>query len=290
MVISTWVHGQAANAAAWEILSTGGNALDAVEAGVRVTEADPDGQSVGLGGRPDRDGIVTLDACIMNEHGDCGSVAGLEEILHPVTVARMVMEKTPHIMLVGQGAQDFALAQGMEKTNLLTEQSRLDWEKWKAETPDYRPKINVENHDTIGLLALDQHGNLSGACTTSGAAFKYHGRVGDSPIIGAGLYVDNEVGAATATGWGEAVIRACGTFLVVELMRQGHHPNDACRLAVERVISKNPDWRTIQVGFIALDKQGRTGAYCIQSGFDYAVKSPDIDNEMIVPGFKIEAH
>lgn len=289
MVISTWVHGQAANAAAWEILSTGGNALDAVEAGVRVTEADPDGQSVGLGGRPDRDGIVTLDACIMNEHGDCGSVAGLEEILHPVTVARMVMEKTPHIMLVGQGAQDFALAQGMEKTNLLTEQSRLDWEKWKAETPDYRPKINVENHDTIGLLALDQHGNLSGACTTSGAAFKYHGRVGDSPIIGAGLYVDNEVGAATATGWGEAVIRACGTFLVVELMRQGHHPNDACRLAVERVISKNPDWRTIQVGFIALDKQGRTGAYCIQSGFDYAVKSPDIDNEMIVPGFKIKA-
>lgn len=289
VVISTWVHGQAANAAAWEILSTGGNALDAVEAGVRVTEADPDGQSVGLGGRPDRDGIVTLDACIMNEHGDCGSVAGLEEILHPVTVARMVMEKTPHIMLVGQGAQDFALAQGMEKTNLLTEQSRLDWEKWKAETPDYRPKINVENHDTIGLLALDQHGNLSGACTTSGAAFKYHGRVGDSPIIGAGLYVDNEVGAATATGWGEAVIRACGTFLVVELMRQGHHPNDACRLAVERVISKNPDWRTIQVGFIALDKQGRTGAYCIQSGFDYAVKSPDIDNEMIVPGFKIKA-
>lgn len=288
VVLSTWIHGKEANAAAWEVLATGGNALDAVEAGVRVTEADPKGQSVGIGGRPDRDGVVTLDACIMNAQGDCGSVAALEEILHPITVARMVMEKTPHVMLVGQGAQDFALAQGMEKTNLLTERSRLDWEKWKTKNPDYQPEINVENHDTIGLLALDKDGNLSGACTTSGAGFKYHGRVGDSPLIGAGLYVDNEVGAATATGWGEAVIRACGSFLVVELMRQGHHPNDACRLAVERVASKNPDWKKIQVGFIALDKYGRTGGYCLQPGFDYALKSPEVDNEMVVPGYKLE--
>jgi L-asparaginase/N4-(beta-N-acetylglucosaminyl)-L-asparaginase len=147
----------------------------------------------------------------------------------------------------------------------------------------------VENHDTIGLLTLDKNGDLAGACTTSGASFKYHGRVGDSPLIGSGLYVDNEIGGATATGWGEAVIRACGCFLVVEFMRQGHSPTDACRLAVERVISKNPDWKDIQVGFIALNKNGETGAFCIQSGFDYAVQTEAIENEMIVPGYKIEA-
>lgn len=289
VVIATWNHGQAANAAAWEILRQGGQALDAAEAGVRVTEADPNGKTVGIGGRPDRDGVVTLDACIMNAQGDCGSVAALEDILHPITVARKVMEETPHVMLVGQGAKDFALAQGMETTNLLTDSSKLEWEEWLRDNPDYRPPINVENHDTIGLLALDQNGDLAGACTTSGAAYKYHGRVGDSPIIGAGLYIDNEVGGATATGWGEAVIRACGCFLVVELMRQGHTPDEACRLAVERVISKNPDWRDIQVGFIALDKYGRTGGYCIQPGFDYAIQSNTVDNEMVVPGNKVEA-
>lgn len=275
VVISTWKHGVAANNKAWEILSAGGTALDAAEAGVMVTEADPAVRTVGIGGRPDRDGIVTLDACIMNSSGDCGSVAGLEEILHPVSVARMVMENTPHVMLVGDGAQQFALNQGMEKINLLTEESRLEWEEWLKETGDYRPPINVENHDTIGLLTLDQNGNLSGACTTSGASYKYHGRVGDSPLIGAGLYIDNEVGGATATGWGEAVIRACGSFLVVEMMRQGHDPATACRLAVERVIERSPDWKEIQVGFIAIDKYGRTGAYCIQPEFQYAVKSKE---------------
>ncbi|MEL6669797.1 MAG: N(4)-(beta-N-acetylglucosaminyl)-L-asparaginase [Bacteroidota bacterium] len=283
VAISTWRHGMAANARAWEILSEGGSALDAVEAGVMVTEADPENQTVGIGGRPDRDGNVTLDASIMSSTGDCGSVAALQDILHPICVARWVMERTPHVMLVGQGAKQFAMDQGMPTTNLLTESSLKAWQDWLQEDGTYQPPINIENHDTIGMLALDEHGNLSGACTTSGAGFKYAGRVGDSPIIGAGLYVDNEVGAATATGWGEAVIRACGSFLVVEYMRQGYSPNEACKLAVERVVAKNPDWQNIQVGFIALDKYGRYGGYCIQPGFTYAVFSPETQNQMITP-------
>ncbi len=281
VVISTWAHGLAANAAAWEVLSQGGAALDAAEAGVRVTEADPAVRTVGLGAFPDRDGVVSLDACIMNERGDCGSVAFLQDILHPISVARQVMEQTPHVMLVGEGARQFALAQGFETQNLLTPEAEAAWRTWLAEDGSYLPPINIENHDTIGLLTLDQDGNLAGACTTSGAAYKYHGRVGDSPIIGAGLYVDNDVGAATATGWGEAVIRACGTFLVVELMRQGHSPQEACRLAVERVIAKNPDWREIQVGFVALAKDGTYGAHCIAPGFNYAVQTPDADPQLI---------
>jgi N4-(beta-N-acetylglucosaminyl)-L-asparaginase len=187
VVVSTWNHGQGANAAAWEILSHGGTALDAAEAGVRVTEADPDVMTVGLGGFPDRNGIVTLDACIMNEKGDCGSVAFLQNIKHPISVARKVMEETPHVMLVGEGALEFALDQGFEKENLLTPKAEAAYQAWKAQHTETRPEINIENHDTIGLLTLDQYGNLSGACTTSGAAYKYHGRVGDSPIIGAGI-------------------------------------------------------------------------------------------------------
>lgn len=283
VVISTWNHGVAANEAAWEVLSSGGRALDAVEKGVNVTEADPSISSVGIGGSPDRSGVVTLDACIMDEHGDCGSVACLKDILHPISVARQVMEETPHVMLVGQGAKEFAIERGHEEVNLLTPEAEERWKKWMAEHPDEMPKavINVENHDTIGMVALDQSGNLSGACTTSGAAWKLPGRVGDSPIIGAGLYVDNEVGGAAATGWGEAVIRAVGCFLVVEFMRQGNDPETACKLAVDRVISKNPDWEDIQVGFIALDKYGRSGGYCIQAGFDYAVYTNESGNQLI---------
>jgi L-asparaginase/N4-(beta-N-acetylglucosaminyl)-L-asparaginase len=282
VVISTWNHGLPANAAAWEILQAGGRALDAVEAGVRVPEADPSIMTVGYGGFPDRDGHVTLDACIMDEKGDCGSVAFLEHIKHPISVARKVMEETPHVMIVGAGALEFALDQGFEKENLLTPEAKASWEKWMAkEGRPARPEINVENHDTIGLLALDAEGNLSGACTTSGASFKYHGRVGDSPIIGAGLYVDNEVGGAVATGWGEAVIRAVGCHLVVEFMRQGNSPEEACRLAVERVISKNPDYRDIQVGFLALNKQGEYGSFCIQKGFNYAVQVPDAEAALL---------
>jgi isoaspartyl peptidase/L-asparaginase-like protein (Ntn-hydrolase superfamily) len=260
-----------------------------VEAGVRVTESDPEANSVGYGGLPDRDGKVTLDACIMDEKGDCGSVAFLEYIMHPVSVARLMMEKTPHVMLVGEGALRFALANGFKKENLLTPESEQKWRKWLEEQPnEVKAEINVENHDTIGMLALDQAGNLSGACTTSGAAWKLHGRVGDSPIIGAGLFVDNEIGGACATGWGEAVIRVVGCHLVVELMRQGHSPETACRLAVDRVISKNPDYRDIQVGFLALNKAGQYGSYCIQPGFDYAVYDEDpAGNRMIKANSKL---
>jgi len=284
IVVSTWKHGLAANEAAWKLLDDDGRALDAVEKGVRESEADPKVTSVGYGGLPDREGRVTLDACIMDERGRCGSVACLSDIKHPISVARLVMEKTPHVMLVGDGALQFALAQGFMKENLLTDESRRAWEQWKAsKAPAFKPVINSENHDTIGMVALDSRGNLSGACTTSGMAWKLPGRVGDSPIIGAGLYVDNEIGAATATGVGEAVMRAVGSFLVVELMRQGHSPQDACRLATERVIQKNPAWRELQVGFIALDKQGRWGGYCIQPGFDYAVFDRADGNRLINP-------
>lgn len=280
IVLSTWNFGLAANAAAWAILSKGGKALDAVEAGAKIPEGDPNETSVGLGGLPDRDGHVTLDACIMDEQSRCGSVAFLEHIVHPISVARLVMEKTPHVMLVGEGALQFALANGFKKEKLLTKESEKAWKEWSRKS-EYKPVINVENHDTIGIIALDSNGNLSGACTTSGLAYKMRGRVGDSPIIGAGLYVDNEVGAATATGVGEEVIRIVGCHLVVELMRQGNSPQQACKLAVERILTKNPaKAKEIQVGFLALNKNGETGAYCLQRGFNYA-KHDSSGNKMI---------
>ena len=287
VVISTWNHGLAANAAAWKVLSTGGRALDAVEQGVRVTESDPNVRSVGLGGLPDLSGVVTLDACIMDERGDCGSVACLKEIENPISVARLVMERTPHVMLVGSGAQAFAVEQGFTRKNLLTPESKKIWMAWKERREQSRPEINSENHDTIGLLALDADGNLSGACTTSGAFGKLPGRVGDSPIIGAGLFVDNEVGGACATGWGEAVIRVVGSHLVVEFMRRGMTPDEACRLAVERVIEKNPDYRDIQVGFIALNKNGQHGSHCIHKGFNYAALSRETDNDLIDGAYSV---
>lgn len=274
IVISTWNFGLQANEAAWEILKNKGRALDAVEAGVKVPEGDPNERSVGYGGRPDRDGRVTLDACIMDEFANIGSVGCLEHIKHPISVARAVMEKTPHVMLVGDGALQFALSQGFKKENLLVEASEKEWKEW-LKTSQYKPIVNIENHDTIGMIALDAHGNLSGACTTSGMAYKMHGRLGDSPIIGAGLYVDNEIGAATATGHGEEVIRIAGCHLVVELMRHGRTPQQACEEAVQRIIKltklRNKHLKDIQVGFIALNKKGEIGSYCIQGGFNYAV-------------------
>lgn len=271
IVISTWDHGMPANEAAWKILSRNGHALDAVEAGVRVPEGDPEVRTVGYGGYPDREGRVTLDACIMDKDSNCGSVAYLEHIKHPISVARKVMEDTPHVMLVGEGALRFALSKGFKKEKLLTKKSEQDWKNWLKESK-YKPVINIENHDTIGLLALDAHGDLAGACTTSGASYKMNGRIGDSPIIGAGLFVDNEIGAATATGLGEAVMRMVGSHVVVELMRQGNSPENACRLAVERIIAKHKDVSDLQVGFIALNKRGEYGGYCIQKGFNYAVQ------------------
>ncbi len=285
IVISTWDFGVPANQEAWKILSAGGKALDAVEAGVKIPEADPNNHSVGASGYPDRDGHVTLDACIMDEKGNCGGVAAMEYIDHPITVARMVMEKTPHVLLVGEGATQFALENGFKKKQLLNPESEKAWKEW-LKTSKYKPEVNIENklytpqklpgnqynHDTIGMLALDAAGNISGACTTSGMAWKMHGRVGDSPIIGAGLFVDNEVGGATSTGVGEEVIRNVGSFLVVELMRQGYKPEDACKEVVNRIIRKKPDLaKTLQVGFLAINKKGEYGAYAIQKGFSFAV-------------------
>jgi N4-(beta-N-acetylglucosaminyl)-L-asparaginase len=293
IVLSTWDFGKTANVGAWEVLSKGGRALDAVENGVKIPEADPTNQTIGYGGLPDRDGYVTLDACIMDEKYNCGSVMCLQDIIHPIAVARLVMEKTPHIILAGDGALQFALANGFKKQNLLTEKSKKDWKEW-LKTSKYKPEANIENrlydkktdpmpggpnnHDTIGMVAMDTNGDISGACTTSGLAYKMHGRVGDSPVIGAGLYVDNEVGAASASGVGEEVIRIVGSHLVVELMRAGATPEEACKKAVERIVQRGPERsKTIQVAFIALNKQGVVGGYSLQPGFSYAVRSNAVD-------------
>ena len=275
IVLSTWRFGIEANAAAWEILSKNGRALDAVEAGVKIPEGDPNERSVGYGGRPDRDGKVTLDACIMDEFSNIGSVACLEYIKHPISVARAVMEKTPHVMLVGKGALQFALSQGFKKENLLVEDSEKEWKDW-LKTSQYKPIANIENHDTIGMIALDSFGNLSGSCTTSGAGFKMRGRLGDSPIIGAGLYVDNEVGAVVATGQGEDVIRVAGASAVVEQMRQGKSPEEACKFVVERIRRiKKEKAKDIQICFIALNKKGEAGAYALHKGFNFAVHTKE---------------
>lgn len=291
IVISTWDSGMAVNAEAWKVLSTKGTALDAVEAGARNIEDKID-CCVGLGGYPDRDGIVTLDSCIMDHKSNCGAVAGIERIKHPVSVARKVMEKTPHVILVGAGAQQFALENGFKlESGELSESAKNAYAEWLKKS-EYKPVINIENkkdngpfaphffedgtlnHDTMGLVAMDSTGNLSGAVTTSGMAFKLHGRVGDSPIIGAGLFVDNEAGAATSSGLGEEVIRICGTHLVVEFMRQGYSPELACKKAVERIVNRDKaKAKTLQVGFLALNKKGQYGAYAIQKGFVYSVKS-----------------
>ena len=270
VVIATWSSGLPANKVAAPILEEGGRALDAVEAGVKTAEANPKNTTVGYGATPDRDGHITLDACIMDEDGNCGSVACIENIKHPISVARKVMEKTPHVMLVGQGAKQFALESGFPEEDLLTPEAKQRWEEWKK-TSKYEPVINIENHDTIGMIALDKSGNLSGACTTSGLAYKMRGRVGDSPIIGAGLYVDNEVGGAVATGVGELVMKTLGTFLIVELMRQGLTPKEACQKGIQRIVEKLPDYKKSQIGYLAIDKYGEVGSYSIHKGFNYAL-------------------
>ena len=269
MVISTWPHGFEANIAAWEVLMENGRALDAVEKGVRVTELDPVVTSVGVGSYPDRDGNITLDASIMNEHGNCGAVAFMQHIKTPISVARMVMEKTPHVMLAGDGALQFALANGFKKEDLHTDFSRQQWKEWKK---NHNPvPIDLHNHDTISMLAIDNKGDISGACTTGGLAYKQPGRVGDSPIIGAGLYVDNEVGGAGATGVGEVIMKTLGAHLIVELMRNGLSPQDACKEAVMRAVKKIPDAENLPVYYIAVNKQGEFGAYGTNTAFEYAV-------------------
>jgi len=298
LVVSTWDAGIAANAGAWTILGSGGNALDAVEKGVMVTE-DEMNCCVGLGANPDRDGFVTLDASIMDHEFNCGSVAFLERIKHPISVARRVMEKTPHVMLVGEGAQQFALEQGFKlESGELSKDAKNAYKNWLKKS-EYKPIINIErknaisqldpskmaphklatgewNHDTIGMIALDSFGNLSGSCTTSGAGFKMRGRIGDSPVIGAGLYVDNEVGAVVATGQGEDVIRVAGSSAVVEQMRQGKSPTEACKIIVERINRiKKEKAKDIQICFIAINKKGEFGAYSLHKGFNYAVHNKE---------------
>ena len=275
LVVSTWENHEA-NIAAMARIEANGSALDAVEAGVRVPEGNPLDSSVGYGGRPDRDGNVTLDACIMDSKGNAGAVVFLQHIKHPVSVARKVMEETPHVILAGAGALKFALEKGFKKENLLTERSKKALKKWQKDS-EYKPIINIENHDTIGMLAIDKKGDIAGACTTSGLAFKLQGRVGDSPIIGAGLYIDNEIGGATATGLGEAVLKTVGSFLVVELMRQGKSPYEACKEAVLR-ITKNQQYKEFQVGYLAVNKKGEYGAYSIQPGFNYVVSQKEGNN------------
>jgi N4-(beta-N-acetylglucosaminyl)-L-asparaginase len=291
VVISTWDAGLRANKAAWEVLSSGGRALDAVEKGVMVTEAEQN-CCVGLGANPDRDGFVTLDACIMDEFSNCGSVAFLERIKHPIAVARRVMEKTPHVMLVGSGAQQFAIAEGFPlEEQKLSEDAQKNYKEWLKKSEYKSPIINIEgkknhgpfapykldngewNHDTIGMVAMDAKGNLSGSCTTSGAGFKMRGRLGDSPIIGAGLFVDNEVGACTATGQGEDVIRVAGSHSVI-----GLSPEAACKKIIERIIRiKKEKAKDIQVAFLAVNKKGQVGAYAIHKGFSYAIKTSDME-------------
>ena len=288
-IISTWNHGLSANKEAWKKLMEGKTGTEAIESGVKIPEGDPNIRSVGYGGFPDRDGIVTLDACIMDKKSNCGSVSFLQNIKHPISVAKLVMEETPHVMLSGKGALDFAVSKGFIEEDLLTEESKKDWLEWKQKSK-YNPIINTENHDTISMLLIDEKGDMCGACTTSGAAWKMHGRVGDSPIIGAGLFLDNEVGAAAATGLGEAVIRTSGSAMVVELMRQGYSPLEACKSIVERIskIHKSgSDWEYLQVGFIAMNKNGEYAGFSLKKGFNYAVCDQKNQNLLLDADFSI---
>ncbi len=265
VAICTWEFTNA-NATAGKLLDEGQSALNAVVEGVAVEEENIKNTTVGKGGSPDREGNVTLDACVMDHKGNCGAVMCVEDITHVAALARKVMEDTPHVILAGEGAKEFAVNNGFTAENLLTESSEMAWKEWLKESK-YQPIINIENHDTIGMLALDVNGDISGACTTSGLAYKMKGRVGDSPIIGSGLFVDNAIGGAVATGMGEEVIKTVGSFLIVELMRNGMSPQEACEEAVRRIVTTNPNHVNFQVAYIALNKQGETGCYCIHPGF-----------------------
>jgi N4-(beta-N-acetylglucosaminyl)-L-asparaginase len=287
IVLSTW-NNKNANTAAFNTITKGsGILLDAVVDGIKVPEADPNDRSVGYGGRPDRSGNVTLDACIMDNRGNAGSVTYVQHFKHPIEIARKVMETTPHVMLSGDGAELFALSLGMKKENLLTAESKKEFDEWKK-TSKYEPIINIERHDTIGLLVADQKGEIAGGCSTSGMAYKMEGRIGDSPIIGAGLFVDNEVGACTATGHGEYLLRTLGAFLVVEFMRNGMNPQEACEAAIKRVISKHKSSKEeYQIGLIAINKSGEIGFHAVRKGFVVAVKTTDIE-EVIESNFEIK--
>lgn len=279
VMLSTWDAGLVANKAGVDVLAAGGSVLDAVVQAVSVIESDFSHRSVGLGGMPDRDGVVTLDACVQDHGGQAGSVAFMQRFENPVQVARAVMERTPHVMLVGEGAERWALANGFKQRQVEVPEVRKAWEEWRKNS-DYRPVVNIENHDTIGCIGRDAQGRMAGSCTTSGMAYKVHGRVGDSPIIGAGLFVDGEVGAACATGVGELVIRTAGCAMVVEQMRHGLSPEEACKTVVERIMRQNKGLKDMQVGFLALRADGAHGAWSVYNGFTYALSTADGRTEL----------
>jgi len=279
--IATWPFGKAACDRSLEVLTSSGDLRDAVEKGINVTELDESNQSVGVGGLPNADGVVQLDAVFMDgDRQQAGGVAGLEGYPNPISVARKVMENTPHALLVGDGAAKFANENGFEQANLLSAAAKKAWIKWKAE----RKPVPIEQaHDTIALLGLDSSGHLVGGCSTSGLAFKLPGRVGDSPLVGSGLYVDGTVGAAGATGVGENVLRYCATFLIVEFMRQGVSPTDACERAIRRVVEgEQRPASELSINFVALDKSGRVGAAGTDATFRYAVVRND-SSEVLKP-------
>lgn len=276
--VSTWPFGKPANDQALKTLTRGGTVLDAIEQGIHIIEADAANTSVGLGGTPNAVGVVQLDACIMDGIGHrAGSVAAIEDVLHPISAARLVMDKTKHVMLVGSDARKFALEHGLEARNLLTEGRRKAWRKWhleQASDKEEQAPTPADNHDTIALVGVDSKGNMAGGCSTSGLGYKTPGRVGDSPILGSGLYVDNEVGAAGATGVGENVMRYCATFMIVEAMSRGASPTDACVQTIHRIAKKDPrELKDLHINFIALDKFGRHGAAGTNGSFRYAVTS-----------------
>lgn len=300
VVISTWPFGKPANDQALKVVLGGGTGLDAIEQGIQVTEADLSNPSVGLGGIPNAQGVVQLDACIMAGPGHrAGSVAAMSGFRHPISVARRVMETTRHVMLVGAGAEEFAASHGFERGPKVSPGQRTAWRQWKqkqaAEKAAAKPvgtgggaAAKPSNHDTIALLLLAPDGNLYGGCSTSGWGYKLAGRVGDSPILGSGLYVDNEFGAAGATGVGENVMRYCGSFLVVEYLRQGLHPQEACMQAIRRIASKDPQRFDLSINFIAIDRQGRFGAAGTGTGFEYAVACADYSKVLQSPGLTAE--
>jgi|TARA_R110002012_G_scaffold273585_1_gene459589 N4-(beta-N-acetylglucosaminyl)-L-asparaginase len=265
IAICTWQFTEA-NQVAGVALDAGKAALDAVIEGVSVEEQNLKNTTVGKGGAPDREGNVTLDACVMAPDGDCGAVLAVSNTSHVAALARKVMEETPHVMLAGTGAEEFATQLGFETENLLTTDSKKAWQEW-LKSPEYKPIINIENHDTIGMLAIDTNGDIAGACSTSGLSYKMKGRIGDSPIIGSGLFLDNEIGGAVATGMGEEVVKTVGSFLIVELMRNGMSPQAACEEAIKRIVTKNDRYKDFQIAYIAMNKVGETGAYCIHEGF-----------------------
>lgn len=280
IAICTW-NFEKANAAAGKALISGQDALDAAILATQVEEENPFNTTVGFGGTPDREGNVTLDACVMDHKGNCGAVLAVENIVHVSALARDVMEKTPHVMLAGKGAEEFAVSQSYQQKPLLTSEAKKAWEKWKH-TAEYQPTINIENHDTIGVLCRDKNGNIGGACSTSGLGYKMKGRIGDSPIIGSGLYIDNEIGGAVATGMGEEVVKTVGSFLIVELIRQGKSPQEACDEAIRRIVNNQKEVPNFQVAYIAMDTHGNVGARSIHDGFSYMHFQSDINQNIPV--------